>query len=204
MNIQPGTYRPPGVTVGAKGAIVSDPNTAITLDGLNGAMFIPGTAYDLGGNVPFAIEIWVRPLPAESDDTGDSSRRIMSHRTEAPYIGWYLLIDGTQSISFTRWDNSNTVTTLQSSPLVTGVYSHIVVSSDATSIGLFVNGVQVAESPATAITSGVAAQSLALGCESDFGGEWFAGSLDEAAIYTHALSAARVLAHYQAGTQSAQ
>ena len=34
---------------------------------------------------------------------------------------------------------------------------------------------------------------------SDFTVEWFNGTLDEPAVYTHALAPARVLAHYQAG-----
>ncbi len=200
MNVQPGAYRTPGITLGAKGAIASDTNTAASYDGTNGSMFLPGTAYDLGGSVPFAIEVWISPLAAVTDDSGDATRRIISHRTVSPFFGWYMLIDGTQSIVFTRWDQNATTGSITSSPIATGTYSHVVVSSDGTTMSIYVNGVESANGPAGSITPNVAASSLAFGSHSDFSsGEWFAGQLDEPAIYTHALTAARVLAHYQAG-----
>jgi len=109
-----------------------------------------------------------------------------------------LIIDGTQSVSYTRWDQDNEVLSIASSPIATNAWSHVVVSSDGTTTSLFVNGVVVAQTAAVAITADVAAQQLSYGARSDFSAEWFAGSLDEAAIYTHALSASRVLAHYNA------
>ncbi len=45
----------------------------------------------------------------------------------------------------------------------------------------------------------VAATHVSFGATSDFTTEYYAGGLDEPAIYTHALAPARVLAHYQAG-----
>ena len=71
-------------------------------------------------------------------------------------------------------------------------------SADGSNLTLYVNGAQVANGPEATITD-TPATHVSFGATSDFTVEWFDGSLDEPAIYTHALAAARVLAHYQAG-----
>jgi hypothetical protein len=197
MGVQDGTYRVPGITLGAAGAISQDGNTAASFDGTNGAMFLPGTFYDLGGSPPFAIEIWIAPGPPS--DASDPLRRIVSHRTSAPYFGWFFAIDNTQRLVFSRWDQNATVASMTSAPLTEGQWAHAVVTGDGTTMTLYVNGASVASGPEGAITANVAATALAFGAQSDFSIQWFDGSLDEPAIYTHALAPARVLAHYQAG-----
>jgi len=199
MKVQNGTFQLPGVTLGVLGAIAKDPNTAMSLDGTNGALVLPGSLYDLGGTVPFAIEVWLSPGAPPPLDAGDPDRRVVSHRTDSPYFGWYMEIDPNQRLVFTRWDQDTQLDQLISKPLVQDKYSHVVVSADGASMSLYVNGVLVAATPQSAITPNVAANAFAWGSLSDLDGEFLNGSLDEPAIYTHALAPSRVLAHYQAG-----
>lgn len=193
-----GAYKVPGVTLGVKGAIANDPNTAMTLDGVSGAMYLPGTIFDFGGSPAFAIEVWVSPGAPPPADASDQLRRIVSHRTSSPYYGWFLGIDQTQRVFFTRWENSATVASVTSTPITQGQWTHVVVSADGSNLTLFVNGAQVANGPEATITD-TASTHLSFGATSDFTVEWLDGSLDEPAIYMHALAAARVLAHYNAG-----
>jgi hypothetical protein len=198
MGFQDGTYHVPGVTLGLKGAITSDPDTAVALDGVNGSMFLPGTLFGFGGSPSFAIEVWISPGAAPPADASDPLRRIVSHRTSAPYFGWFLAIDATQRVFFTRWDSNATVASITSSPIAQGQFTHVVASADGSNLVLFVNGAQVASGPEATITDTPAAH-VAFGSTSDFTTEWLDGTLDEPAIYTHALAPARVVAHYQAG-----
>ena len=199
MKVQAGAYQTPGVTLGAAGAIGKDTNTAASFAGTNGGVVLPGTLYDLGGAVPFAIEVWLAPGPPPPVDAGDRMRRVVSHRTNSPYFGWYMTLDTAQRVIFTRWDQNVNVDTLTSTPLVQDKYAHVVVSADGTTLSLYVNGALIAAAPESNITPDVAANALAWATQSDLGAEFFNGSMDEAAIYTHALAPARVLAHYQAG-----
>jgi len=160
-------------------------------------MYIPGTLFDFGGSPPFAIEIWISPGPPP--DASDQLRRIVSHRTTSPYFGWYLAIDGTQRVVFTRWDQNATVAAVTSSPVPQGQWSHVVASADGSTLTLYVNGAPVASGPEASITPNIAATHVSFGATSDFTSEYYAGALDEPAVYTHALAPARVLAHYQAG-----
>lgn len=193
-----GAFHVPGVTLGLKGAIANDPNTAMALDGVNGAMYLPGTIFDFGGSPSFAIEVWVSPGAPPPADASDLLRRIVSHRTTSPYYGWFLAIDQTQRVFFTRWENSVTVASVTSSPITQGQFAHVVLSADGSTLTLYVNGAQVSTTPEASITD-TPSTHLSFGSTSDFTIEWFDGSLDEPAIYTHALAPARVLAHYQAG-----
>ncbi len=195
MKVQNGTYRT-GVTLGVAGAIGKDTNTAATFDGMNGAMYLPGSMFDFGGSPPFAIEVWISPGPPT--DASDLLRRIVSHRTTSPYFGWFLAVDNLQRVVFTRWDSNATVASLTSTPVAQGQWSHVVVSADGTTLTLYVDGASVATGAEATITDTVATH-LSFGSTSDFTVEWYDGSLDEPAIYAHALAPARVLAHYQAG-----
>ena len=194
-----GKYNVPGVTLGLKGAIASDPDTAMAVDGVNGAMFLPGTLFDLGGAPAFAVEVWVSPGAPPPADASDTLRRIASHRSDSPYFGWYLAIDDTQRVLFERWDSNATVAAVTASmPLTQSQWAHVVLSADGTTLTLYVDGVQAGTCPEATITD-TPANNVSFGSNSDLAGEFFDGAIDEPAIYTHALAPARVVAHYQAG-----
>jgi hypothetical protein len=70
-----------------------------------------------------------------------------------------------------------------------GSYSHVVATYDGTTMSLYLNGIHNSDKQDTdpRITS------TAMGI-----GENFVGSIDEVAIYDHALDAGRVSAHFHA------
>ena len=73
----------------------------------------------------------------------------------------------------------------------------MVVTYDGTTMRLYVNGAQVdVETSANSLLDTTAI--FTVGAKSSGGGNW-AGTIDEPAVYTTALSAATVLAHYRVG-----
>lgn len=196
-NIDPGAYRDSGVTLGAKGALSKDNNTAAQLDGVTGAVLFSGSIYDEEGLSGFTMEIWASPTSA----TG-TNQRLISHLTASNADGWMLFLDGTLVPHFDRIKSGTIVGSVDgSAAIATGKFTHIVVTSDGSELSLYVNGALAAAGATLGSITATSAPNLVLGASSDLSNEYFAGVLDEAAMYVQNLSAARVLAHYQAATQ---
>jgi hypothetical protein len=190
-NFVPGVYTDAGVTFGVQGALKSDSNTAITLDG-TGAVIMPGTAYILSGNPTFTVEIWA------STSGGGAVQRLVSHRTSTAADGWMLFLDSALNPSFQELQDGGFIANLAAtSPVTPSKYTHIVVTGDTQNLRLYVNG-QLSKTTTQASVPTTAAPGLVLGSSSGVQQEFFKGSLDEAAIYLTCLGADRVLAHYNA------
>jgi hypothetical protein len=158
----------------------------------------------------FSIELWVKP----------SQTRVLSALATSyflpganwPRAGW--LLDqansgrtAADSFSFYVYNTSgNTARTLAAAPMSisTNAWYHLVGVFDGTTVMLYVNGANTASSslPAGHALRPNQLRPLSLGCGAGYGG-WYSGDMDEVAFYTNALSAAQVLAHYQAGTNAA-
>jgi len=82
--------------------------------------------------------------------------------------------------------------------IVAGGTYHVVGTFDGTTQRLYVNGAQVA-SAALSGSATTNTRALVIGSW-DGASEFFAGTIDEPAVYGTVLSAAQVAAHYRAGT----
>jgi len=174
-----------GAALGVPGAIANDPNTAAAFDGggSGGALF--GNVFELAGKVPFTFEAWV--LPTARPMTGNVIDRLQTTSN-----GWWLATGTSGQVQYARinGDASTSPFTQQALPL--DVYSYVVVTYDGTTVTIYVNAAigqtatNVIAAPANTANVGI--------------GNGWAGSLDEVAIYDHALTPAQVLAHYQVGT----
>ncbi|HVY95407.1 MAG TPA: LamG domain-containing protein, partial [Solirubrobacterales bacterium] len=84
--------------------------------------------------------------------------------------------------------------------IATGQAYHVVGTYDGTTQRLYVNGTQVAQ---TALSGAISTNNNPLYLGSwDGTAEYFAGTIDDVAVYGSTLSAARVSAHYSAATTS--
>jgi hypothetical protein len=188
----PGWYGGPP-TLGVAHA-VGDADTAIDLDGLqtqplgqfvhvsdNGHLSFPGLA-------PFTLEAWVRPR-----GFNDVTRRIFSKENAG---GGYLLGIQRGGIVFSRYTYGN-----QWSTLVTGVdanrWSHVAATWDGAVMRIYVDGWLAAQGPSR-LSIPDARSDLSIGAKQS---RWrfYAGGLDELAIYPYALSYGRVLTHARLG-----
>jgi len=137
------------------------------------------------------LEAWVRPdvLPATGLYTSILSKK-----------GAYTLQFSGSRLEFALTQSGNVRKRLQApaGAIVAGTAYHVVGTYDGATQRLFVNGGLVASA---AVTGAIATstQPLQIGSFTTTT-EFLAAVVDEAAVYTSALSADRIAQHYEAGT----
>jgi peptidoglycan/xylan/chitin deacetylase (PgdA/CDA1 family) len=182
-----------GATRGAAGLLTAEPaNKAAGFSGTGQYVQIP-SATALSPTARVSVEAWMKPttLPA----TG--AFRSIASKAES-----YSLQFNGPRLEFTLVQGA-TRRRLQApaGAIVAGATYHVVGTYDGTTQRLYVNGAQVAS---VALTGAIGANTNSLIVGSWNGAqEFFAGTIDEVAVYPAALTAARVSAHYQAGSGGA-
>jgi large repetitive protein len=189
-------YPPLGVTLGAAGGLTGDGDTAIALDG-TGKIVLTHDA-DFLGMLPFSVEAWV----SRSTSVGDVGFLVDHQAWTGGRRGWSLRAynDG---FGFERTITPAGATSYDSvsadEPVVAGEWHHIVATFDGTTQHLYVDAVRRAEHAASIALPAVGPFTVGNQNCSPCSDNGFVGTLDELAIYAHALNDARVLAHFQAG-----
>lgn len=181
-----------GVTFGAPGAIMNDPDTAVSFSGSPGSSLALPPGLDFPGKAPFTVEVWARRT------ANNPYGWAIDHQTYMNRNGWSLRF-AMDSIAFERWSSSNDLSgTATPSPLQANTYQHVVATFDGAAMVLYVDNKLITSgtsnlsmNPMTTTWS-LGAQNCACSVAN------FTGSLDEFAVYDKALSAARIDAHYHA------
>ena len=182
----PGTYRG-GVRLGSASLLAGDADTAVTFDGVTGAVAVPDAA-DLRLRGALTLEAWVRldRLPAPS------AAGVLIGKAGA----YSLELDGTQLTLALVHKKAVRRLRAQTGAVTVGRTAHVVGVYDGAVARLYVDGSVVA----TAADSGpvVSSTSTLL-----LGGIDTSGVLDEVAVYARALSATDVARHRLAGVGQA-
>lgn len=146
-----------------------------------------GDALAFPGRQPFSVEAWVHP-----HNLNTVTRRIFSK--EGPDGGWLLGVRNT-GLYFSRYVDGQW-STLQTSVDATN-WTYVVATYDCSVMSVYVNGWLSAQGPSSLELPSDDAD-LSIGAKQ---GQWryFAGGLDELAVYPYALSYGRELAHYRVG-----
>ena len=196
-----GTYSASGITYSQVGPLASDGATALLFDGANG--------YATAGNVAalnpanaLSIVAWINWSQFYSDNAGHfplgmsngaADGYFLEQGSSAPYNSmqaWIITTNGTfRAISGT---------------LSTGTWYHVAVTYDGANLNLYItkqgdpfSGIPVATTPATGTITATASPFL-LGSTYTTAGAKFNGKLADVAIYSKALSPARIAAEYNA------
>jgi hypothetical protein len=150
----------------------------------------------LNAATPFSFEFWAKPV--------DAGSRCAAGSIVLGNSGWIFYQNAIVAgqWTFRTLSSVSANQNVSGGTITPGQWQHIVGVWDGVQNILYVNGVQVATAAAASFNPNTTLQ-LVLGNRSALDYPPFAGGLDEAAYYTNALSAARVLAHYQAGTNAA-
>jgi hypothetical protein len=177
---------------------VKDAGTAVSFDGVDDYV-TGGDNYDFTGTAAFTAEAWVRPSVATS-----TAYRCVVTKFHAPAWanqgGWAVCIypssDPTNpnKLYFARLINSN-ASFANGVTLAANSWSHVVATYDGTNMRLYVNGTLVATT-ASALTLANTTDALLV---NGLAANGTAGLMDEAAVYSSALSAQQVTEHYNAG-----
>jgi len=189
-----------GVTLGTPGALVSYPgDTAVTLDGASDGVISGSTA----GASPssFSTELWFKTTTTSGGKLigfGNSQTGLSSNYDKQVYM-----TDSGQLVFGTY--NGGTDTVISSNSYNDGSWHYLVATQGANGMALYVDGALTGSNTVTTNQSytgywrigGDNLNSWPYQPTSDY----FAGSVDEAAVYPTALTAAQVSAHYAAATQ---
>ena len=180
-----GTYTGSGVTYGATGAVTGD--TAVTLDGSAGYASVADAAYlDVGDT--FTLEVWAKRAGAGAffevltvKGANAFVLYVNNDRVVLGQSGVGNIVTSTTTITDTNWH-------------------HVVATKTGATSKLYVDGADVTGT-VTNLTCANTATALLIGANVDLGNT-FHGSLDEFALYSTALSATRVTAHYAARSRT--
>jgi hypothetical protein len=206
----------PGAGHHAPGAIVGDPDTAMTYSAIDTSSDDGGVPTVIPYNATlnpagsFTIEAWLRPT---EEGAGNAQCPLFNCQASTEDYGWDFYQRASVAGSGQQgWEfYMNNATGARVGDAVGGTYTvgqwcHLVAVYDASAATatLYVDGQQVAQS--TGISGYVPnpSFSMSVGGYSDGSQNPFVGDIDEFAFYTSALTSAQVLAHYQNGTNAAR
>lgn len=178
-----------GVTQGVPSLIPSDQaNLAASFNGTTGIANVAGLVYD--GGVGVTLECWNKP----AGSTGNVQRMVWAGRA-AGGAGVGLGFTVTPNWRFTTFGHADYDFT--AGPTFGTVYFLAVTLNADTTATLYINGSPVQTVAGAAPTLGSTSGSLG-GSATTVPGEFYNGVLDEVALYSTALAAARIQAHWQA------
>jgi hypothetical protein len=181
-----GTYRS-GTTLGAPGAIVGDPDTAVALNGSSGHLTVASSAA-LNPSAALTLEAWIRP------------ESVAGNQTVLRKDGQYLVrVLAGGSVFVRLWWTRTSYTEMVSPAVVApGIDQHLAVTYDGARIRVFRDG---AEAASLAADRAVASSTSTLLIGQSGGYDWFRGVLDEVAIYAAALTPLDVATHHRVGAR---
>ena len=194
-----------GVTRGAAGAISGDSDTASTFSGATGGSAAGATA----GNPPdvFSIETWFKTTSTAGGRlVGWSNRNTTTNSTKRDR---QLYMDNGGRLHFGVKPDANRQVVSSTGSYNDGAWHHAVATLSESGMKLYVDGAQVASRADVTVGEHLSIGYWRLGGDSLASwpnvptSGYFAGSLDEVAIYKHELSAVEVATHNAAATGAA-
>jgi hypothetical protein len=178
-----------GVTVGALGAVVGDPDTAMTFNGVD-AYVAMGDRLSFEGRAPFTVELWARPtehhaylgLVSKTDeDAGGFTRKGYHLYSQYQYVG-------------AERNDGMTSQAVSVPKLPLSVWSYVVMTYDGTTLSFYIDAT-LKGSDATDVAMPPTNNTFAIGARNGGAHSWFFGDIDEVAIYDYALAAPQIENH---------
>lgn len=179
-----GTYQG-GYTLGTTGAIQGDPDTAVTLNGTSGYVSVPDSSSLAVGDT-FTIEGWIKRGAVST-----SENQVVASKQSG---SWVLMLNSQNQLVLRRAmvgdvaASTKTVTDTSS-------WHYVAATKNGSSVHLYIDGQDV--------TGAVANQTMTdntmpLVIGESSGMAFFAGTIDEVAVYRAALSGSTIAQHFQA------
>jgi len=189
-----GTYAASGVTLAQPGALAGDTDTAALFDGVAGEMTCP-SGLNPSAYTALTVEIWINFSSIPS-----SAIRIVDNHAPSTSKGFALYFTANAAtLDFSVGNSTTFGLATYTGTFVVGTWYHIVGVWNGSTITIYLNGQSVATASLSGGSLGSVPTAIAFGYNIVSGGGYFPGDFDEGAIYNAALSAARVLAHYNKG-----
>jgi hypothetical protein len=142
----------------------------------------------------FTVEAWIKT------DAATLFQGIVGNDNSDPSVddrSWILAVGSGGQLAFLKLPNGS-VTAIGTTTLSLNTWYHVAATYDGANIKLYVNGVLDQTAAATGSLKGTGVTQFILAGATGRNPDTFSGYIDEIAIYTSVLSAARLLAHYNA------
>lgn len=186
------------VTFGATGALLSSSDTAVTLDGASGHLDA-GDKFNFAGNAAMTIELWARPVALST-----SYQRLVAREGDAgaPRVGYLVFLrdpsgsSDPNSGSFERWIANTQEPCPMTAAVAENQWHYVVATYDGAQQTLYYDDALASSVQATGSMATFSAPFLV--GTSAFDPAYFAGDIDEVAVYGSALGKARIDAHWAA------
>ena len=205
-NGRAGTYTPnsggswTGGTLGQAGALAGDADAAALFNGSGGHALLAASAL---GNSPaeWTLEAWVKAAAQSNRFALALGRGTATN----PFIGIGSGITTTSALRINyRSDAGATQIGAEGGTAFDGAWHHLAYTFAAGTARGYVDGVEVVTVGPAVVLGAITLDRTAAGAlVRTSAGLFLAGAIDEAAVYATALSAARILAHYNAGVTAA-
>jgi len=185
-----------GVTTGQAGAIYNDPNKSMLFDGSSGYILLPAQLNTTSWGA-FSFEVWVNLSGAVNwfrilaNDLASSSNKGFEWGLAPASAGYLGYLD-------VGLGSANTQNHFSGS-LTPGIWYHLAVTWNNGSVTFFVNGQIVNQITSTGGTTAPGSYPINIGRDPSANTDFFAGRLDEIAIYPYALDPARIAYRYALG-----
>ena len=180
------------VLPGAPGALVGDADAATEFDGDDDTITM-GDRLSFEGSAAFTIEAWVRPTAHEANFAGIVSKT--DEQSGGGIKTGYLLYDQFNRFGCERSDgiSSHKVETTE---LSVDRWTYVAATFDGAMLSLYVDAVMQDSTIAPTLIS-IPGTSMPFAIGARNGGTWlmFTGSIDEVAIYDHALERSQLENH---------
>jgi len=207
-----GEYQGMAAARGLTGALVGDSDTAVQVQGAVGHQIVVPFAPDYNPSGSFTVEFWARPTAAAAGGGTHTAVNAMVNGENPANgndrSGWSVRHVGPSwqfMLGFDFSDGATYYHTILEAPgtVQAEAWQHVVAVYTPGTASLYVNGTQAATvTPAEAHLPNTGAP-LIIG-DRGYTGWDFDGLIDEVAIYTTALSAAEVQAHYNNALNTAR
>jgi len=191
-----------GNTQTVAGALPSDPDGAVLLDGSSGNVRAPNSSsINLTGAI--SVEVWVKWTATATTTQDLVNKGDGATATGTAYMLGYVPGCSGCGLGFYTFIGNNFVCACQSSALGAGPWFHLVGTRTAAGqLALYINGSLAATASDGGGAMNTVPAALGIGATGSGNGSSLYpanATLDEAAVYPLALTAAQVSAHYHAG-----
>lgn len=179
-------------TLAQAGAVPGETGSSVRFDGVDDRASM-GDVHDFAGTAAFSVEFWILP-PSSFPNYG----RVVSkerYTSATDRGGWAVVGHPENHVSLERYSGA-AIDSAYTTALVAGVWSHVVMTYDGSTIRVYTNGALTDTRTGSTLAVENGTYPLAIGSLNL--GNYLTGGLDEVALYATALPAERVLAHYQA------